>query len=460
MKFTRYLLLATLLSGCIDLELAHAECVDAGRCSLGEDAGSRDAGGSVDAGLTDAGGVDAGTPDAGDLDAGITDAGPADAGGEDAGVPDAGASDAGSPDAGMDAGPPPCSGSTRPRLACDPPINLGISNGIRFSSLAAYPDGFLAAWTSNQVDLKHVSFDGGVSPLVSRGGVSSGQVIVDSKGTRWALVWLSAGATTASCTTSDAPDAAVQVTAPGPLDIISGAISVDGGVAIAATRGPLSLGAQAHGCPTSLSTLGFPIGPQGISVVATADPLADGFRYVYTGGGDAGSLTQGNLIIAANAAPDAGGFTTTTYYSLTNRPAQNQAVASTDGTQVLVTFDGEGPTLGAYKYSVYGTPADLRGSADQAKVVRTTPAGWWSIGTCGAGCVAQGVTPYDIAEPAVVSFFSDTSALNPRGQYDLACDVPPWTTDHTTMSLAYSGGRIGALITTSFSADLYICDVP
>ncbi|MDP3152013.1 MAG: lactonase family protein [Archangium sp.] len=63
--------------------------VDSGRS--GEvDAGGRDAGVFIDAGLPDAGGTDSGVPDAGELDAGLLDAGLPDAGTPDAGLPDAG----------------------------------------------------------------------------------------------------------------------------------------------------------------------------------------------------------------------------------------------------------------------------------------------------------------------------------------------------------------------------------
>ncbi len=60
-----------------------------------DDAGSFDAGLSLDAGELDAGLPDAGTPDAGELDAGLPDAGEVDAGEPDAGEADAGAEDAG-----------------------------------------------------------------------------------------------------------------------------------------------------------------------------------------------------------------------------------------------------------------------------------------------------------------------------------------------------------------------------
>jgi hypothetical protein len=351
-----------------------------------------------------------------------------------------------------------CPGSSRLRLNCSPPINLGPSNGIDFSSLAAFPGGFLAAWTSDRIELKEVRFDGGVSALVSRAGVASGQVAVDSKGSNWALVWISAGANTATCVTSSDPGGGQTVTAPsGGLDIISAALSVGGGVAIAAKRGSVFVGAQqAQGCPSSLAALGFPLNPEGVSVVATTDPLGDGFRYVYTGGGDAGSITQGNVIVGALD----GGLITTSYFSLTNRPYQNLAIPSTDGTHVFVTYDGEGPNLGSTKISLYGTPSDLSGTTAQATVVSQQAAGWWGASQCGAGCVVQSVTPYRDAGPPVLSFFRDTATLDGIGQYDLLCEVPAYLTDSTTLSLAYSEGRLGALVTTSFNADLYICDAP
>lgn len=446
MKAAGWMVLGVLFASCIDLELAHADCVDAGRCSLGEDSGT-------DAGTTDAG-VDAGSIDAGGVDAGALDAG-VDAGAPDAGAPDAGQPDAGA-DGGVDAGPPPCPGSTRPRLVCESPINLGGGSSIDFSSLAADPEGFLAAWTSNRVELKRVRFDGGVTPLVSRAGVSSGQVAVDSKGSRWALVWLNTNALSASCVTSDDPDAGQTVSAPGNLEIISAAISVDGGVAIAAKRGPLFLGAQAHGCPSTLASLPFPVGPLGVSVVATSHPLGDGFRYVYTGLGDAGNITEGNVIVGALAT----GLVTTSYYEVDSKPLQNLAVASSDGANVLVVYEGEGPNLSQFRVSAYGTSADLSGTADPSALITTRRAGWWSIGTCGPGCAVAGTTPLNVVGPAQLTFFSDDSSLAQRREFDLACDLPSFLTESTSLSLGYSGGRLGALITTSAGAQLYLCDVP
>lgn len=131
---------------------------DAGDAGLLLDAGSSDAGGSMDAGTQDAGvldaglAMDAGTRDAGLLDAGSLmdagnpDAGPFDAGASDSGVSDAGSTDSGTsdaggalPDAGRDSGTPAVdAGSICGRCTAYGPVrSLGQVGITELSGLAA-----------------------------------------------------------------------------------------------------------------------------------------------------------------------------------------------------------------------------------------------------------------------------------------------------------------------------------
>lgn len=118
-------------------------------------------------------------------------------------------------------------------------------------------------------------------------------------------------------------------------------------------------------------------------MVATSHPLGDGFRYVYTGLGDAGNITEGNVIVGALAT----GLVTTSYYEVDSKPLQNLAVASSDGANVLVVYEGEGPNLSQFRVSAYGT--------------------------CGPGCAVAGTTPLNVVGPAQLTFFSDASSISP-----------------------------------------------
>ncbi len=453
----RHLLVAATLLGlvsCIDLEGAYAECVASGRCAddggsiAGTDAGSADSG-TVDGGSTDAGGIDAGVIDAGGIDAGGVDAGGTDAGGLDAGGIDAGFIDAGAS----------CLGSPRKLLRCDPPIDLDGGTGIGFSALAAIPEGFLAGWTGDLVVVKRVSFDGGVVREFTRtapdgGAATNGQLALDSKGNDWVAVWIITGDDFATCQRQGSGfNPQVRATPSGPFRVISAALSADGGIAVAGVKGigtgGVVVGAHGSGFPTTLPTLPFQGSAWGGSVVSTRA----GFRYVYSGNGNQGSLTRGT--VAVGAATDAG-LVVQTYLSTSNRPGKNAAVVSTSGDNVLVTFDGLGPTVSEAVVSVHGTPIGLMGPSGTATEVTTTAPDWWVIGTCGPGCVVSGVVPLATNLPVTLSFFTDDPTPAARGAWDLLCT----SQTNTTLSLASSGGRLGALVTTPTTAKLYVCDLP
>jgi hypothetical protein len=461
MRIALPLALAVFLAGCIDLEGAYADCVDAGRCvDAGIDAGADH---MPDAGLPDAGDVDAGLVDAGQADAGEADAGAPDAGEPDAGQPDAGVPDAGVPDAGVDAGVPDagasCPGSSHKLLRCDPPIVLDGGGPIIYAgALAAHPQGFLAGWMRDIVVVNQVNFDAGVSFIFSRakldGGsyTSAAQLALDSQGANWVAVWLQPAEDHALCMTSRDPTTnQVRVGTGGNLMAIDAALSSDGGrIAVAAQRqavGTPFLGGEASACPSTIGALPFPSSTFGSSVVWTNA----GFRYVYSGlGGQSVQTGSGRVLIGTLT--DAGW---PGVLSSTGQPGRNESAVSLAGDDVLVTFTADAGS--ANEARLFLSPPN--GPAGTVKILSAQPASS-SISSCGANCVVAGVVPSQPTEPVTLSFFSQAPNPQTQGTWDLTCDAPVTAFSRTTLSLATSGGRLGALVTTPSSVKLYVCDLP
>ena len=430
------------LPGCIDLEGAYAACLDGGACTDGGEP-SRDAGGldaGTDAGAGDGGVTDAGEPDAGEPDAG-TDAGTADAGTPDAGLPDAGAS---------------CPGSSRKLLRCAPPIAIdGGGPNIHFGALAAHPQGFLVGLARDLIVVNQVNFDAGVSFVFSRqkldgGTYTNAHLSLDTQGAQWLATWLEPGEDHALCMTSrDGSTNQVRVQTGGLLSRVDAALSPDGGIAVVAVRqsvGAPLVGAQGASCPSGLVNLPYPGTAAGASVVWTNA----GFRYIYSGlGGEAVGSSRGRVMVGTVSDGGPGG-----YLSTTSRPAANEAVASAGGNEVMIVYNSATANLvniiGANTSGMFGTPIAL---------TYAKPASW-VVSPCGADCIVGAVVPYEALQPVVLAFFSDGVFLQEGGYWDLLCDTPGAAVSRTTLALATSGGKLGALVTTPTSASLLICDLP
>lgn len=442
-----------LISACINLEEAHDRCFESGRCGavLPPDAGDVDAG------------HDAGTPDSG-IDAGEVDSGIHDAG-HDAGFPeDSGTPDSGMDDAGFDAGPPiPYDGGTRcdmspnPRLRCSAPLQLGTGSSINYGALMPLPNGFLVGWTGTTFELREVSFDGGSATLYSQTGIDTGQVVLATNGARWAATWMSESATSANCLTSDNPAAPSQVVLQNgrPLNVVGIAISPSGAVAVSAgsTSGDFMGGHAATGCPASIPELTASGYTNGAAVVWTTNPRGDGFRYVNTS-----EFNGYRGWIEVGAIEDAG-YVNHSYSEMNGGPGQSSVVASTNGSTVLTAYSQLMTTDDAV-VQLYGTSADLSGDGNPISVNSMIDVGWWSAGTCGPGCAAVSYLSYDTVSHTPVAFYSDDSSTSLRGRYDALCDVAATQSSRATVSIAYSGGRLGMLVTRPARVDLYLCDVP
>lgn len=55
---------------------------------------------------------------------------------------------------------------------------------------------------------------------------------------------------------------------------------------------------------------------------------------------------------------------------------------------------------------------------------------------------------------------SDDARTTFKGSWDLVCDASSWVASRTSLALASSGGQLGALVTTTSTTELYICDIP
>lgn len=460
-------LMSTLASGCIDLEAAYDECVDAGRCvadasvalDAGRDAGvdaGRDAGASVDAG-SDAGFGDAGAPeddagvDAG-FDAGIDagfDAG-IDAGfdaGIDAGI-DAGV-DAGF-DAGVDAGYDGgsiCAGSTKPRLRCDAPLTLGTGGSVS-SAMAATSAGFLVGRaTSSQVQVFEVYLDGGVHQLITPTPVSGAvQLAVDGKGAHWVAAWSSQTDTAATCVADGLPGVTVKLPDAGVLTTLAAGINAAGEVGLAVGAKGFFGQWGAH-CPAQLLRVDTD-SPNGVGVAATVDPDGHGFRFV-----ESTQINAYNGYFSVATVEADGGTSSFTVPSSLHGPGPVATIATAGGHSVFTTVSSIN-TSDVYELGAWSTSAD--NSQDGQLAYFMTDPGWWAVSACGAGCVMAGVIPF-AGGPAAVYFFADDSSAHLRGAYDAVCGAPA---SNSTISLATFGGRLGVLLTTAASAKLYVCDPP
>lgn len=339
-------------------------------------------------------------------------------------------------------------------LRCDPPIVLDAGPNIQSGALAAYQQGFLAGVARDLIVVNQVNFDAGVSFVFSRQKLDAGvytnaQLALDTRGSEWLAVWLQPMEDHALCMTSrDGSTNQVRVAGGGNLARIDAAISADGGIAVAAQRqsiGAPLLGAQGAACPATLAALPYPAQTLGASVVSTND----GFRYVYSGlSGQPPGSSSGHVIVGTLT--DAG---LPGYFSTLSRPEQTDAVASTGGDRVLVAYNSATSNL----VSLLAT--SVGGAYGVAVPVTTERPGSWSVSRCGAGCAVTGVVPYEPLVPVTLSFFTDALTPSPQGSWDLICNTPGFAVSRTTLWLATSGGRLGALVTTPTSS-LYLCDLP
>lgn len=472
-------LVSALLSGCIDLEAAYDECVDAGRCAddasvaldAGRDAGGLDAGrdaGALDAG-TDAGLGDAGLPedDAG-FDAGI-DAG-FDAGvdaGFDAGIDtgidagfDAGAGIDAGVDAGIDAGVDAgvvagydggtiCSSSTKLRLRCDAPLTLGTGGSVS-SAMAATSTGFLVGRaTSTVVQVFEVYLDGGVNQLITPAAPISGavQLAVDGHGAHWVAAWSSDIDTAATCVADGLPAVTVTLPDAGVLTTLGVGINAAGEVGLAASTNDGFFGHWGAHCPTHLLSLDTR-STNGAGVASTADPAGHGFRFV-----ESVQVNSNNGYFSVATIEADAGTSSFTVPSMQMGPGPVAVIATAQGQSVFTTVSSENAD-GKFELGAWSTSADNTQDG-QLNYFMKAP-GWWSVGTCGVGCVMTGVIPA-LGGAAAVYFFADDSSANLRGAYDAVCGAP--MTD-STISVASFGGRLGVLLTTPGSAKLYLCDPP
>jgi hypothetical protein len=122
---------------------------------------------------------------------------------------------------------------------------------------------------------------------------------------------------------------------------------------------------------------------------------------------------------------------------------------------VLVAFTTDAGTTNEAR--MFLSPPN--GPAGTVKVLSTEP-GSSAISSCGANCVVAGVVPSQPTEPVTLSFFPQLPNPQLLGSWDLTCDAPVTAFARTTLSLATSGGKLGALVTTPSSVKLYVCDLP
>ena len=195
-------------------------------------------------GASDAGAVDAGT-----IDAGTSDAGTSDAGGLDSGTPETGPYDGGAR----------CATSTRPRLRCAAPLQLGTGGPYSNAVLQAVSSGLLAGWnTSSAVHLERVLPDGGEETWLDQPASAVSRIMLSAEGSSWALLYQTAENLPLWCFSSADDGGVSPANASGSPPVSAVAVSAAGGVAVArsdtASSGALSAGFTQRGCPRSLKS--------------------------------------------------------------------------------------------------------------------------------------------------------------------------------------------------------------
>jgi hypothetical protein len=425
------LALLGLLGGCIDLEGAYRGCVADGRCDGGVAAG----GGAQGAGGS-GGGAQAGGGAGGGVQAG------GGAGGGTAGPRDAGT---------------PCSGSLNPRLLCAPPVDLVIgATGIRYGALAGDDAAFYAAWvTDTDLALRRVVGLTSTS-LHDAGGLTSPEVAVDVRNGTWALVWTD-GAQTHCRTTGSSLTGVTYATSATALYSPTVAVNLDGGVAVAAIADRRSaLGGQAvAGCPSALGALPLDTGISvaGLAVVATTAAGSDGFRYLRSG---TFNLYNGGVDVTA-VKPDGG--STQAYYPVDlNGPDVLAGAAGSDGVSVVAAFAQLDAVTDAYTLGFVRSAATP--TVDSAAVTLTSRSpGTFSAAHCGPGCLAAAMVDSAGFGPATVFLRKDVPGVDDLGAWDVACRIPGGIPG-TNISVAWGQGRLGVLLTSNITAQLYVCELP
>ncbi|MBI3184798.1 MAG: hypothetical protein HYZ28_21890 [Myxococcales bacterium] len=434
------LVASVLFTACFDFDDAYSRFCARASC---EDGGATtDGGGSGGGGGSDGGDA---------TDGGLIDAG------SDAGPPDAGAYDAGPPDAG-----PPCTGSSRPRLFCQPPLVLEADAGLglSFAVVAGNDDGFLVAYSgqgtapAGRVELKLVSLDGGVRRLRSLATPAPIRYLaLSGAASHWAMSYVDDG-TLVHCHHSSG-DAGVAI---GPSTRVDGtAISVSraGDVGLIARRefgGASHLATQAGGCPSSLRPYSFVVDVQGVGAGHMSGLGLEGFRFSVSG---TANIYNGDVAILRLA--NDGGVEWAARWLQAEPYYDHAAVVSESGDTMIVAADTDLPDGGS-ALMLKAMPTDLTPIlAPSRKLIEAIR--WWNITTCGAGCTATIATPKFAPGNIPVFFVGDDENLFDLGAvgYDFACNKP---FVNVTAGIGFSKGQLGILFTTPTRAEFSICRPP
>ncbi len=442
MRRSTVLVCCAFLTGCLDYHAAYERCVAAGRCTDGGTAGSggSSAGGGMGGGSGgEMGGGTGGSGGEGGEGGGGGSGGTGGSGGSGGGAPvyDGGA---------------PCASSRRPRLQCDAPWVVANGGPYDRPALAPMSDGLIAAWTVGQrVDLVHLTFDGGVWPVLTENAPAAVETLsLAAEESTWALLY---GTSTALRCFSSVADGGVSPGATGPTPSAAVAVTRDGGVAVVRGGPTLSRGISSFGCPTSL--VGSTFGTDHVAAVHLPGTGTEGFRFT---GAEGINASNGSISIVAPLSD--GGFD---YRAAGHNqvPLQHAAAVNAEGTHVVTAYiftENFAASPVDYDLGLRSLPTNLATPAANLPFL-DEPRGF-GIAPCGDGCMATAFIPK--GSPSHVSAFlsTDRQIMEARGAadagWDVACAAPPLT----TVAVAWHDGRLRFLVTEPAKASIYSCDVP
>jgi hypothetical protein len=357
-------------------------------------------------------------------------------------------------------GGPPCLSSTRPRLRCDPPVNLGNTGGISYGWLGVNDQGLLIAMIRPAIpaiELRTYLADGGGTTTMYPTGLPATAVSVAGNGPHWAVAW-SAPANTVTCVSSDGGQ--VVLDAGAGADEVSVAVNTQGGVGLTARPINYDVGLMAAselGCPTGFVKMQRPptgtMYPTGVAATVlpnTTSPVD--FRFAAVQDVNVFNGIHGTFGITAD-----GGVDQAQYFQFGDPSYDVSAAMSGDGTALMISYSGKASD-GGYSLNVKPMPTDYTSPAAVGREVMPDVRTWGSA-SCGPACFASTGVLRNAPVTLRASFVSADSVAADLagGSWDVAC-ARSQTPLNAAPAVAF--GKLHVLYSDASKNELYVCDLP
>ncbi len=352
--------------------------------------------------------------------------------------------------------PPPCPGSSAPRLVCK---DLQPFVGTQFifpavASLTGRAALFISADSSLQ--FAEMSSSGQVvTSNVLANGVYPSALSAAGRDDTWAVAWNPDGGYGVECRSSVSPTAARGMIAAAQPSEIAVSVSEGGAVGVAAVRTTFSTTLY-----TGFSDAGCPSGLGG------SNELADRFPGVGLGHVRRGELGGFRVAYTARASPNSvvvlgdpfNSATRHRYVFAGNVGALASVAAEEDAGTQLMVYDYAEADGGA---GLYAQSFRTNYTAHGLDRLIGNAVHYWNVATCGRGCTMTGMLHGGTQGRLSVQLLTDELDVKPikAGAYDVACGVNA-SGGNSQLAVGQAGNKLLFFYTEGSQAHVYLCDPP